>query len=158
MAVKKALVLYNGQPAQLQAGDTLDVQAETVTYTNADSVSIVICAPVYMSAAGSFKRAQANATGTKDVVGLVITSPSVAAAAQGTFTMDGLITATTAQWDAVTGQTGGLTATSRYYLDPSNPGKLTTTPPSTVGQYVAEIGIAFNTTDLKINILTPILL
>lgn len=157
MAVKQALVIYNGQIAQLQAGDTLNVQAETATYTNADTVSIVICAPVYMSSAGNFKRAQANAAATKDVVGLILTSPSVAAAALGTFTNDGLHVATTAQWDAVTGQTGGLTP-GRYYLDPANPGKITSTAPTTAGQYIAELGIAFSATDFKINIMPTILL
>ena len=69
-----------------------------------------------------------------------------------------IVTGTTAQWDAVAGTTGGLTANTMYFLSPSTPGNLTATAPSTVGQYVCPVGIGISTTEMKINILTPILL
>jgi|SRR5882672_6380971 len=158
MAIRLPLVLVSGQIQQLQAGDSLDTRAEQFQLTNDEATPVVICAPVYNDAAGGFKKAQANASGTKDVVGLVGQAPSIANGVAGAVTLDGVLTATTAQWDAVTGGSGGLTFKTRYYLDPATSGKLTTTAPTTVGQYVCEVGIAMSATDLKINVMPPILL
>lgn len=158
MAIKKPLVLTNGQIQQLQAGDSLDIQAEAYQLINGEAAPIVIGAPVYSDAAGSVKKAQANVTGTKDVIGLV-GQTSIVNGVAGAITLDGIQTATTTQWDAVvTGGAGGLTFKQRYYLDPANAGKLTATPPTTVGQFICEIGIGLSTTEMKINILPPILL
>ena len=74
---------------------------------------------------------------------------------------NGVLVGTTAQWDAVvTGQTGGLTFNSLYFLDPTSPGKLTTTPPTTAGsgQCNVLVGRAMSTTELALNIRDPILL
>lgn len=161
MALRKPLVINAGQVQQLQAGDTLDAPqsgGDQVVLTNANAAPVVIGAPVYISANDSFDKAQANASGTKDVFGLVAKSPSVANGASGPVTTGGLLTATTAEWDAVAGTTGGLTKDIRYYLDPATAGKITPTAPTTVGQYVLEIGIAMSTTELKIDIKQPILL
>lgn len=159
MAIKKPLVLNNGQIAQLQPGDSLDIQAEAVNLINGEATAIVIGAPVYSDAAGSVKKAQANAAGTKDVIGLVGQAPSIANGAPGAITLDGVLSATTAQWDAVvSGASGGLVFKQRYWLDPATAGKLVTAAPATVGQYVLEVGIALSTTEMKINILAPILL
>jgi hypothetical protein len=158
MAIRLPLVIVNGQIQQLQSGDTIDIKAEQVNLINDEATPVVICSAVYPDAAGGFKKAQANAAATKDVCGLVAQSPSIANGASGAVCIDGLMTATTAQWDAVTGDTGGLTFKARYYLDPTTAGKITKTAPTTVGQYVIEVGEAFSTTDLKVNILAPILL
>lgn len=158
MAVRKPIVLVNGQLQQLQSGDTLDIQAEAFTLINDEASPVVICAPVYSDAAGGFKKAQANASTTKDVIGLVGQSPSIATGVAGQIMLDGILSATTAQWDAVTGGSGGLVFKQRYWLDPATAGKLTAVAPTTIGQYVCELGIALSTTELKINILEPILL
>lgn len=157
MAIRKPLVINAGQIQQLQSGDSLDIQAEALNLTNGEAGSVVIGAPVYMFGNDSFKKAQANGSTTKDVVGLVAAT-SIANGASGAVTIDGVMTATTAQWDAVTGQTGGLTFGTRYYLDPSTSGKMTTTAPTTVGQYVVEIGVALSTTEMKVDVKSPILL
>jgi hypothetical protein len=68
------------------------------------------------------------------------------------------LTATTGQWDAVTGGSGGLVANTVYYLDAATAGKLTATAPTTAGQYVVEVGMALSTTELLIKTRTPILL
>lgn len=156
MAVRIPIVIVNGQLQQLQAGDSLDIKAEAVSYVNDEATPVVICAPVYNDVAGGFKKAQANAAGTKDVIGLVAQSPSIANGVSGAITIDGQLSATTAQWDAVTGGSGGLVFKTRYYLDPTTSGKLTSTAPSTVGQFVCEVGIAESTTDMKINIMPTI--
>lgn len=161
MAQRKPLVIVNGEIQQLQAGDDLNVPISgviEVSLTNDEASPVVICAPVYSDANDGFKKAKADALGTSVVVGLVSQSPSISNGASGTVGTSGILTATTAQWDAVTGQSGGLTFNTRYYLDPTTAGKITTTAPTTVGQSVVEIGVAISTTELKISIQKRILL
>jgi hypothetical protein len=158
MAIKLPLVITNGIVQQLQSGDTLDTRAEQFQLINDEVAPVVIGAPVYPDVAGGFKKAQANASATKDVIGLVGQSPSIANGVAGAITLDGILTATTAQWDAVTGDAGGLTFKAKYYLDPATAGKITKTAPSTIGQWVVEVGEALSATDMKINVMPPILL
>lgn len=158
MAIRKPLVIVSGQIEQLQSGDSLDTRDTVVQLLNDEATPVVIGAPVYADAASGFKKARANAVGTSKVVGLVADSPSIANGATGGIAMDGLLTATTAEWDAVAGTTGGLVFNTIYYLDPATAGKITSVAPSTVGQLVVEIGKALSTTDLKINIQQSILL
>lgn len=54
--------------------------------------------------------------------------------------------------------TTGLTASAFYFLSASSAGSITTTPPSTVGQYVTRVGEAGSTTNLSVRPETPILL
>ena len=160
MTARKPLVLVNGQLQQLQAGDTLNAsvnEVDVVALTNASGGSSVIGTPVYISTAGSFALAKADASGTIEVIGLVKDS-SIANSASGSIQTDGVLTATTTQWDAVTGQTGGLTAGAVYYLSAATAGKITSTAPGSTGQYVERVGRALSTTDLDISILQPILL
>jgi hypothetical protein len=65
---------------------------------------------------------------------------------------DGVLSGTTAQWDAVTGQTGGLTAGVDYFLSAATAGRVTTTPPATAGQYNVYVGRAKSTTDMHLDI------
>ena len=154
MATKQPLVITNGQIEQLQAGDNL-ASADLFPRTNNNAGAIVIGQAVYVDGAGTVDLAQANAAGTKDVLGLVA-DVSIANAASGNIQSDGLLTATTGQWDAVTGQVGGLTAGSLYYLDPSTPGALTATAPTAVGQFVCPVGRAMSTTEMEITILITV--
>jgi hypothetical protein len=82
----------------------------------------------------------------------------VAAGATGPVRSGGVLAATTAQWDAVAGTTGGMARGTYYYLDPATAGKLTATAPSTAGQFVVEVGLALSTTELLIRPRPPILL
>lgn len=150
MAQKKAVVITNGQLEQLQAGDYIQ-NVEQTQLTNGNAGAIVIGTPVYASANDTVDKAMANAVGTVNVIGLVA-DVSIAAAATGSIQSDGVLAATTVQWDAVAGTTGGLTKDIIYYLDPATAGKITSTAPSTVGQFVKELGIAISTTELRITI------
>jgi len=154
MAVKKPLVITNGQIEQLQAGDTIEHPGIlNRTYTSA----AVIGQAVYVDGAGSVDLAQADAAATKDVLGLCFDT-SVAAAASGGVITTGILTATTGQWDAVTGQVGGLTAGAKYWLDETTPGSLTPTAPTVVGDYVAPVGKALSTTEFEVDVDHTILL
>lgn len=161
MAIRQPLVLgADGLPQQLQAGDAISsaVSATTVRpVTNSDAVSLPIGTPVYMFGADSVKRAQANAKTTGQVAGLMYDA-TVAAAGVGNLISDGILVATTVQWDAVAGTTGGLVFGTRYFLDPATAGKITSTVPTTGGQVNTLIGIALSTTELDLTIQPPILL
>jgi hypothetical protein len=160
MGAKKPLVITAGQIEQLQSGDYLSVPISGYTEivaTNDEASPIVIGAPVYMDAADGVKKAKADASGTSMVTGLVADT-SIANGVSGGIAVDGVLTATTAQWDAVAGTTGGLTFGTRYYLSAGTAGILTATAPTTAGQYVVLIGIALSTTELKLMIQPRILL
>lgn len=158
MAARKPLVIVSGQIQQLQSGDTLaNVESGIVSLTNDNAGSIVIGAPVYSSSTASVDVAQADAIGTADVIGLVADT-SIASAAAGNIQTNGILTATTGQWDTITGDAGGLTFNTTYFLDPDNVGKLTDTAPSLDGDVVTRVGKALSTTQMKIDIQPPILL
>lgn len=162
MTTRIVLVLGDdGLPQRLQPADTISVATTLMlvrAVTNADTASLPFGTPVYASAADAVKRGQANAKATSGLAGLVYDS-TIAASAIGNIGTAGVMVGTTAQWDAVvTGQTGGLTFNSLYFLDPTNVGKLTTTPPTTAGQVNVFVGRAISTTELEVAIAQPILL
>jgi hypothetical protein len=162
MATRLPLVLgSDGLPQQLQSGDQISAPTTAPSLrsvTNGEgAAAIVIGAPVYAFAADQVKRGQANAKTTSKIVGVGYDA-SIAAAAVGTIATAGVVVATTTQWDAVAGTTGGLAFGTLYFLDPANPGKITSTVPTTVGQCVELIGIALSTTELDLQIAQPVLL
>ncbi len=149
-----------GQIEQLQSGDTLDAvvtEVDIVSRTNNNASPIVIGAPVYPDGNGTVDIAQADASGTVEILGIV-QETSISAAASGFIQTDGILTASTGQWDAVAGTTGGLTAGAVYWLDPDTAGLMTETAPTTGGDYVVRIGVGLSTTELEITIQPPILL
>lgn len=152
MATHKPLVIINGQIQQIPAGDSLNAAAsevDVVSAINANVNSITIGSPVYVPSSGNVDLASATSAATKKVLGLV-RDVSVPSSASGTIQTDGILTATTAQWDAVTGGTGGLVAGAIYYLDVTA-GMLTAIPPSSAGSFVCRVGVALSTTDFEID-------
>jgi len=155
MAQRKPLVWgTDGRPEELPSADSLDAAVnskDVVTLTNANAGSIVIGAPVYQTAtSGQVDKARANATGTKSVIGLVADA-SIGASSSGQIQTDGILTATTTQWDAITGQTGGLTPGTEYWLDAATAGQLTTSVPGS-GNFLVRVGTALTATDMEISI------
>lgn len=156
MALKKAVVVgTDGRLQQLQAGDTLSGASETGQINQTAGAALLAGNAVYTSGVNAINKAAAGASGTKDVLGL--TTAAISNAASGQVQTNGFLTLTTTQWDAITGATGGLTANAIYFLS-ATAGLLTTTVPTTVGQWVAEVGRAISTTDMLIDVRTPILL
>lgn len=129
---------------------TLALEVGDVSLTNANAGSLVIGTPVYISAANSVDKARANSLSTSGVFGLAV--DTILTSALGTIRTAGLLTATTGEWDAVTGETGGLTVGATYYLDPSTAGKLTQTPANAPTTHRVQVGIAVASTKLVIRI------
>lgn len=163
MAFRKPLVLGpNGFPQQLQNTDTLlapvsgmDLEA----LLNGDSVPLVAGMVVYVSAAGTVKRANASALATCAGSLGIVCDASIAVGSTGNIAISGPVQLTVAQWDAIiTGDSTGLAFGSWYFLDPSTPGNLSANPPSTVGQVVIPVGIAQDSQTLKLAFGDPILL
>lgn len=158
MATRKALVMNAGRIEQLQSGDTIDAdlaEVDLIQMDNGNAGTISICQAVYISGNDEVDLAQADAAGTMDMVGLV-KDATIATAANGSIQTDGVLSATTGQWDAVAGTTGGLTAGTIYYLDPDTAGKITSTAPDAVGDYVVQLGRGISTTEMEISICDPI--
>ncbi len=153
MAIRKPLVIVGGQIEQLQSGDTLQ-EVEQLQLT-ADA-ALIAAQVVYASAADHVNKAKADSATTAKPIGL--TTGAISNGAVGGVQSDGVLTLTTAEWDAAFGTTGGLTFNTPYFLSAGTAGLGTATAPSTVGQYVVQLGIALSTTELKIAIQQSILL
>lgn len=162
MAARTPIVQISGILQELPVGDVIagapagptgaagaDGIGAPITLTNDNAAAAVIGSPVYSSSADGFDLAKADASSTHKVIGLVHDT-TIASAASGKVAIDGTLEATTAQWDVVTGDVGGLTFGATYYLDPTTEGKLTTTAPTTTGQFIKPVGIALSTTVLEI--------
>jgi hypothetical protein len=154
MATRKPLVLVDGAVKRLPSGDTVEGATAQVNFsaTNGNGGAITVGQPVYIDGAGSVDLAQANASTTARVAGLV-QDASIASAGSGNIQHSGVLTS--ADWTSVVGS-ATLTAGSRYYLDAATAGQLTATPPDTTGQFVAAVGLALSTTELLIEIERPI--
>ncbi|MBW4692188.1 MAG: hypothetical protein KME27_10525 [Lyngbya sp. HA4199-MV5] len=157
MALRKPVVLdpATGRHQNLQTGDTLDAvinTADEVSLSNGGASTAPPGSPVYISATNAFQLARANAAGTTKTIGL--TSASIAAAASGAVRKDGTLTLTTAQWDAVTTQTGGLTPGADYFLSQAAAGQMVVTTPPTSG-YVQKLGTALSSTDFELQLNEP---
>ncbi len=152
MALRKPTVMINGQLQDLPATDTISVtsvQTDVTALINGEATAVAIGFAAYIFSAGTFKKALANAAATTRAIGLVY-DLTITNGASGNVTTDGPMTATTTQWDAATGQTGGLTPGAPYYLDPTTAGKITPTAPTTAGQYVIQVGVAFSATVMDV--------
>lgn len=158
MATRKPLVLVNGRPRQLPAGDSLDapvIEVDSIELVNDGAIAATVGTPVFISASSAFQMARANGFATVGVVGLVA-SPSIPIASSGSIRTDGILNATTAQWDAITGGSGGLIPGQVYFLSAAAEGKLTPTPPDTIGQFVLQVGRGISEIDFEISIAIPI--
>jgi hypothetical protein len=139
MALKKPLVLTNGEIEQLQPGDFI-AEVDLVSLTNNDAAAVAIGEVLYVPSTGGVKKARADAAGTAQAMYIAASAGAAAAAIQ--CQSHGYLAG------ALTGATPGTV----YYLSPTTPGLLTATPPSTVGQFCVRIGQAVTATDLEIRI------
>jgi hypothetical protein len=116
---------------------------------NEEAFTITIGQAVYNSSASAVKLAIANDIILTEAIGLVADT-TIQASTIGDIQSKGALTATIAQWDVVTGQSGGLTTGLLYYLDDVVPGKLISTPPTINWQLC--VGQALSPTQMLIDI------
>lgn len=126
-----------------------------VTKTNSNVSTLPIGTPTYADGNDTVDAAQADALTTASVIGLC--KADIPTATEGAIVANGEVEATTGEWDTITGGSGGLVAGTIYYLDPTTPGMLTVTAPSTVGQYIVQIGTAVSATKMNVEISRPLL-
>jgi hypothetical protein len=123
-----------------------------VRVTNGDSAALIAGMPVYISAPGVVKPARADDFATSRVLGFV-TDPSIAPGARGIVQIGCLVTLTTMQWDAISGQSGGLSAVT-YYLSAAIAGHITTAPPDPPNALVV-LGDALDALNFNFSKQTP---
>jgi hypothetical protein len=153
MSKKKPLVITNGQIERLQSGDRLDL-SNSATKQNNTGNTVNIATPVYVSGTVNAVMAQADTQNTVRVAGLAESTTNNGDPME--VFSDGVFVATTGEWDAVTGDSGGLTPGSDYWLSAATAGKLTTTAPDATGNFVQRVGHALSATELEIEVGQPI--
>lgn len=123
-----------------------------LTVPNGSGGALVVGTPVYMLADGTgAQKADCNgAAPARNVCGLLKVGRS-GSGGNVTLQQEGDMTLTTAEWDAITGDTGGLVPFTEYYLS-ATAGGLTATVPATTGDNVVVVGIAKSATVLNIHI------
>ncbi len=94
--------------------------------------------------------AKADAAATANAAGIAVSAGENPGSVDIQYA--GPCTLTTEQWDAVTGGSGGLTPHDKYYLSPTTAGHLTTTKPTSGGNFATYLGFALSATTLMIQI------
>lgn len=149
MAVRKPLVIKDGQIQQLQAGDMLVGQNLSVDLTNASgSATIPKLNPVQIFANNQCSTAINITEDQHKVIGFAI--EAIPPSTEGTVQILGVIEGTTAEWDAVTGDTGGLSP-GPYWLDDGVLTPVSSLPETVDTRYVKRIGTAISATKFKID-------
>ncbi len=126
------------------------------TFTNDEATTMTVGTPVYLDAVDGVKRARADVLATARAVGFVQTA-AILSGEDGSVAVEGVAVATTTQWDALTGGSGGLTFNTPYYLSQTTAGGITSSPATTAGLYVVPLGLALSTTQMLVRIEQPFL-
>lgn len=129
---------------------------DAFSLTNNEATTVVAGTPVYVDAAGGFKRAQADDETTGRTIG--IAQADIAAGASGRIQLSGAIDLETDEWDAICGTTGGLTFNTPYYVSAATAGKLTATPPSAVDEVVQQVIVALSPTQAVVRVAEPVVI
>ena len=125
---------------------------ETTDYHSAEADSTIkIGYPLYLTGAGHVDPAKADVAGTTQVAGLSLADVNAGVGCK--YITEGRIERT--DWTEVAGTTNLMVGVT-YFLDASTAGRITTTAPTTAGQYVVRVGRAVSTTVLDIEIELPI--
>jgi hypothetical protein len=133
---------------------TLTAGSLQTTKTNNSGDTLIKCQAVRVEASDEVDLALADDIDTAQVIGLV--AEEIADTESGLIQMGGELEATTGEWDAVTGDSGGLVVGDIYYLSSATEGNLTSTATTTIGEAVARIGTASSTTKMIIEIGQPV--
>jgi len=151
---KPVVFASDGGFEELPSDEALDASTsgkDVAILANANASAITICQVVYKTATSNqVDLARANASGTKGAIGLVAVA-SIAPGSTGAVQMDGIMAAATEDWDAVTGQSGGLTPGAVYFESTGTAGGMQATVPG-AGFYLMRLGTALSATEFDIDI------
>lgn len=115
---------------------------EDQTFENTQGAIMLPGQAVFIAGDGEIQLAQADDEATSLYVGL--SEGTIADGADGLVKVGSVLTLTTTEWDAVTGETGGLTPGVIYYVSAAVAGGLTQTETPVLA------GIALGTTRMKV--------
>jgi len=119
----------------------------------APDTSVDLGAPILLFDAVTL--CQANAANTSNCAGLCIGAGENPTAPGGPvsirYQFSGPLTLSVEEWANISGEVGGLTPHSTYYISAATAGKLTKTAPSNPN-FIAPVGFALNATTLMIQI------
>jgi hypothetical protein len=149
MPVYKPLVLGPNGVEELSSADSLDARVSEVDVLLRIAASVMIAGQVvYASSATQADKARANSDALAKPIGMA--TAAIASGASGSVQTNGVITLTTAEWDALCGTTGGLVVGTQYFLSAATAGVLTATAPSGAGNYVVPVIEAISPTEAYI--------
>jgi hypothetical protein len=121
---------------------------------NGDVIPMAVGMTVAVKTANTVLRATASSQAFSEAIGLV--SLGAGQTLPIRVQSAGPLELTAAQWMAVTEEGTPLVPTARYYLS-TTPGLITTTPPSSSGTSLVQLGTALDSTVMILKILSPIL-
>lgn len=145
-AVYDPLVIQNGQIRELPSGASINVSPVIIQMVNSESTAITRGQPVASNASGEAQLCVYDNIAKVRVLGVVF-DESVEPGETANIAILGPVEATTDEWDALTGDTGGLSGTAKYYVG-STAGDLAVTATTTNGTFQAPVGVAMSTTKL----------
>lgn len=153
MPSSKPIVIINGEMQELPSNYTLDAavsEVDVVSRVNDEGSTMPILSPVYVNDADGVMLARANNDSTRKVLGLA--KAAINAAASGSIQVNGIISGTAGEWDAVVAESipSGLTPNTDYFLSSSTAGLLTSTAPTGAGNWVVKVIRALSATEAMI--------
>lgn len=147
-------ILVEGSGITLTHGiESITIASGMALLTAEADSQIKIGNPIYLKANNHTDPAKADSSSTVQVAGISISD--VSAGFTCNYVTEGQVER--ADWTAIVGAVS-LTPGATYFLSASTVGRITTTAPTTVGQYVVRVGRAISTTKLDVEIELPILL
>lgn len=132
------------------------IGAQPFAALNGESGVMRAGTPSYVSAPGVMRAGQATVLAAAIVAAVPVAD--IPPSSTGYFLPLGGLALSVAQWNLITGGTGGLNSGSIYFLDTAAPGLIKPYPPGSAGQYVTLIGQAMSPTLLLIQPQQPMLL
>lgn len=115
------------------------------------AVGLAIGEAVFADATGKWRLAQADAIGTTRAYGFI--TDNVTAAFAGFALNSGQLELTATQWDARTGETGGLTPGVQYFLSKATAGAITKDTSTLItGNFRVPVGKAVTTTRMAVQV------
>jgi hypothetical protein len=106
--------------------------------------------------AGVVTTSEANGLSSAATIGLLVTPVVDASDRASSAQYAGIFEMTTGEWDAVTGDTGGLSLGVLYYVSATSTGKISSTRTGVSNQCITLLGIAISVTELQLQICGPI--